>query len=59
METNLAMEKLKRAVKNGNLEELSPEKFQELGLQVDQSLGAEEYSCLHWACHYGKAEVGS
>lgn len=51
------MEKLKKAVKNGDLKELSAEKFLELGLQVDQGLGAEDYSCLHWACHHGKAEV--
>lgn len=48
---------LKRAVRGGDLNLLSWERLGELGVQVDQGLGVEDYALLHWACHYGKAEV--
>ena len=57
MTTAVIMERVKKAVKSGDLRELTAEKFQELGVHVDQGTGAEDYSSLHWACHYGKAEV--
>ena len=54
-----AIENIKRAIRNGDLQGLSVEKFQELGLELNEGLGPKEYTPLHWACHYGKAEVAS
>ena len=51
------VESIKKTVKNGDLQGLSAERFHELGLQLNQGLGPKEYTSLHWACHYGKAEV--
>ena len=48
---------MKKAVRSGDLKNLSAERFQELGLDLDAGLGPDEYNSLHWACHYGKAEV--
>ncbi len=52
------MEAIKRAVRDGDLNGLSAARFLELGVEIDEASGADEYTCLHWACHYGKAEVG-
>lgn len=52
-----AEESVKRAVRSGDLAGLSRERFRELGIELDEGLGADQYSVLHWACHQGKAEV--
>ena len=31
--------------------------LKELSVELEKPLGTDEYTCLHWACHYGKAEV--
>ncbi len=51
------MENVKRAIKNRDLLGLSADKFQELHINLNEGLGLEDYTSLHWACHYGKAEV--
>ena len=48
---------MRRAVKNGDLAGLSAERLEELSVELEKPLGTDEYTCLHWACHYGKAEV--
>lgn len=52
-----AEEDLKRAVRDGDVKSLSADRFRELGVEVDQGLGVDDYASTHWACHYGKAEV--
>ena len=44
---------------NGDLAGLSAERLaiEDLSVELEKPLGTDEYTCLHWACHYGKAEV--
>ncbi len=50
-------EALKKAIRSGNVEDLEESKFQHYGLDINSALGSDGYSALHWACHYGRAEV--
>ncbi len=50
-------ETVKQAIKAGDLGTLGPERLEELGVDVNECLGSEDYTTLHWACHYGRAEV--
>lgn len=52
-----AGEKLKKAIFSGDLEALEKVNFQKYGLDINSPLGNDGYSALHWACHYGRAEV--
>lgn len=52
-----AVESIKRAVKDGDLLGLCADRLQDLHINVNDGLGPEDYTSLHWACHYGKAEV--
>lgn len=52
-----AEECVKKAVRSGDLGSLSAQRFGELGIELDEGLGVDQYSALHWACHHGKAEV--
>ena len=56
-EMAVAEENVRRAIKNGDLAGLSAERLEELSVELEKPLGTDEYTCLHWACHYGKAEV--
>ena len=53
----MAEERIKRAVRGGELQDLTLDSLRELGVGLDEGVGLVEYNCLHWACHYGKAEV--
>lgn len=53
----IAEENVRRAIKIGDLASLSAERLEELSVELEKPLGADEYTCLHWASHYGKAEV--
>ncbi|XP_064394153.1 ankyrin repeat domain-containing protein 42-like [Halichondria panicea] len=50
-------EALKKAIRSGNVEDLEESNFQNYGLDINSALGSDGYSALHWACHYGRAEV--
>ena len=50
-------EVVKRAVATGDAEALAAERLNELGVDVNDTIGSDGYTPLHWACHYGKAEV--
>ena len=52
-----AVEAIKKAIRSGNVEDLEKSNFQECGLDIDSGLGDDNYTALHWACHYGRAEV--
>lgn len=51
------VENIKKVIKDGDLQGLSADKFHGFGVQLNEGLGPKDYTCLHWACHYGKAEV--
>ena len=50
-------EVVKRAIAGGDAEALAAERLDELGVDVNDTIGNDGYTPLHWACHYGKAEV--
>ena len=50
-------ERLKSAVRSGDLEVFKEANFQKYGLDINSPLGNDGYSTLHWACHYGRVEV--
>lgn len=50
-------ESVKRAIRKGDLQSLSADRLQELGVEIDGGIGRDDYTILHWACHYRKAEV--
>ncbi len=50
-------ETVRQAIKAGDLAALAPERLEELSVDVNECLGSEGYTTLHWACHYGRAEV--
>ena len=53
-EMAIAEENVRRAIKNGDLAGLSAERLEELSVELEKPLGTDEYTCLYWACHYGK-----
>lgn len=50
-------ETVKQAIKTGDFAGLDPERLEKLGVDVNECLGSEGYTTLHWACQYGRAEV--
>ena len=50
----IAEENVRRTIKNGDLAGLSAERLEELSVELEKPLGTDEYTCLHWACHYGR-----
>ena len=52
-----AVEAIKKAIRSGDTDDLEEEKLHELGVDVNSTLGNDGYTPLHWACHYGRAEV--
>lgn len=52
-----AVEAIKRAVRSGDLDALEEQKLQEMNVSVNNGLGNDDFTPLHWACYYGQAEV--
>ena len=50
-------EAVKKAVRAGDVEALAAEKLRDLGVSANDGIGRDGYTSLHWACHYGNAEV--
>ena len=53
----MAVNSIKEAIRSGDLDALDEERLHELGVDSDSELGEDGYTPIHWACHFGRAEV--
>ena len=53
----MAVNTVKEAIRSGDLDALEEERLEELGVYANSELGEDGFTPVHWACHYGKAEV--
>lgn len=53
----MAVEVIKKAIRSGDLDALEKRKMEEMNVEINTGLGADDFTPLHWACYYGQAEV--
>ena len=53
----MATEFVKKAIREGNLEILEADNLHDLDIELNEGLGEDGYTPLHWACYYGRTEV--
>ena len=53
----MAVNTVKEAIRSGDLDALDEDKLEELGVYANSELGDDGFTPVHWACHYGRAEV--
>lgn len=48
---------VKEAIRSGDVEALDEDRLEELGVGANSVVGDDGFTLVHWACHYGRAEV--
>ena len=55
----MAANTVKEAIRSGDVDVLDEERLEELGLNANSVVGDDGFTLVHWACHFGRAEVSS
>ena len=50
-------EAVKQAIRSEELEALELQNLERLGVKLDEGIGSDGFTPMHWACHYGRAKV--
>lgn len=53
----MAANTVKEAIRSGDVDALDEDKLEELGFNANSVVGDDGFTLVHWACHYGRAEV--
>lgn len=53
----MAVSAVKEAIRSGDVDALDEDRLQELGVDANSELGEDGFTPVHWACHFGRAEV--
>jgi hypothetical protein len=53
----MAASTVKEAIRSGDVDALDEERLEELGFKANSVVGDDGFTLVHWACHFGRAEV--
>ena len=53
----MAANTVKEAIRSGDVDALDEERLEELGFNANSVVGDDGFTLVHWACHFGRAEV--
>lgn len=53
----MAASTVKEAIRSDDVDALDEERLEELGFNANSVVGDDGFTLVHWACHFGRAEV--